>query len=705
MRFSRSRSRAGTAALLAVPLLLSGVVLGGPAGAKSLPARVPLPSTLPGWAAPSADRGAVAPTAPVSARVYLAGRDPAGLDAFARAVSDPRSPSYGHYLSARQVSERFGATRKQTDAVRGWLTSAGFRIVGTTAHYVAVQGDARAVSRAFGTTLHSFRKGDRSFTAPAAPASVPASIASAVLSITGLDTAPHQARPDNVRSASASPASARPASARPDAARPDAARPAGGRAETSGRRDLLPGPALAYVNSGPFSDYFGSSPASAYPPAYGQVQPFALRGYTGTQLRRAYGAAGTGLTGAGVTVAVVDAYDSPTLGADTTAYASAHGDAPYRKGQLIRIDPAVWTNTAPRSERFPNGCGASGWYGEQTLDVEAVHGVAPQAGIVYVGAASCSDSDLMDALTTIVDKRLADIVSNSWGEPEGDSDPAADPVYDALFKRGAAEGVGFYVSSGDQGDDVAATGTRQSDMPASLPWVTAVGGTSLALDQNGDYRFETGWGTDSAKLSNDGTSWGMLPGTFLAGAGGGTSSRVLQPVYQHGVVPDALAATNGVQHRVVPDVAAVADSATGFLVGQTQAWPDGTVRYGEFRIGGTSLASPVFAGIQALAQQAGGKPLGFANPRLYQLYGTPAFHDVTDTPLGAATSLAQVRVDFHNGVDATGGLDVSLRTMGHDSSLRAVPGFDDVTGVGSPAPGYLRSYQSVSHGFASIPQR
>ncbi|MBC3842302.1 S8 family serine peptidase [Streptacidiphilus sp. 4-A2] len=458
------------------------------------------------------------------------------------------------------------------------------------------------------------------------------------------------------------------------------------RAVHGSRRDVLPPPSPAYVNAGPFSPYFGATPATGFPQAYGKAQPFVVKGFDATELRRAYGATATGLTGKGVTVAVVDAFDSPTLGPDVAQYAAAHGDAPYRQGQLTRIDPAVWTDTVAASQEFPGGCGAAGWYGEQSLDVEAVHGVAPDADLVYVGATSCQDSDLTDALDQVVDRRLADIVSDSWSDLETDTDSSIDATYDQTFMRGAVEGIGFYFSSGDDGDELAASGAKTVGSPVSLPWVTAVGGTSLALDRNGNYGFETGWGTDGAPLSKDGSNWGRLPGTFLSGAGGGTSARVPEPFYQYPVVPTALAGANGGRKRVVPDVAAVADSGTGFLVGQTQTWPDGSTRYGEYRVGGTSVACPVFAAVQALAEQAAGAPLGFANPELYERYNTPAFHGVTDTPLGPRTALAQVRVDYHDGVDDTYGYDVSLRTMGHDSSLHAVKGYNDVTGVGSPAP-------------------
>jgi subtilase family serine protease len=221
--------------------------------------------------------------------------------------------------------------------------------------------------------------------------------------------------------------------------------------------------------------------------------------------------------------------------------------------------------------------------------------------------------------------------------------------------------------------------------------VTAVGGTSLAIGKKNNYEFETGWCTGKSSLSADGKSWVGFPGAFHGGAGGGTSARIAQPAFQKHIVPAALSHANGAKAmRVVPDVSAIADPNTGFLVGQTQTWPNGTVKYGEYRIGGTSLASPVFAAIQALAQQEQGYALGFADPAIYARHAL--LHDVTDHPFGPKVGLAVARVDFANSVDATGGLAVSVRTLGQDSSLQATKGYDDVTGVGSPTLRYIESY-------------
>ncbi|MFI6279069.1 protease pro-enzyme activation domain-containing protein [Streptomyces sp. NPDC050988] len=645
MRSNRAAVRAGVSMAATLPLLAGALALGIPAAHASTDpdGRDTLQGTKPLWATAQTDKGATADASRVSARVYLAGRDAAGLSAYAKAVSDPSSPSYGKYLSARQTEARFGATKAQVAKVTAWLKSAGLTVTGTTRHYLSVTGEVADAEKAFGTQLHNYAKGKKTYRAPTKTASAPAGLNGAVLTVTGLDNAPHKAN----------------------------------------HSDTLPPPDAVFHNAGPFSSYYGSKTATTLPKAYGTKIPYAVKGYTGKQLRAAYGAGRA--TGKGVTVAITDAYASPTIAADAATYAAKHGDAAYGGGQLSQVLPTQYTRTEE--------CGAAGWYGEETLDVEAVHAVAPASNIVYVGAESCYDDDLLDSLGKIVDGHLADIVSNSWGDIEANQTPDLAAAYDQVFQLGAIEGIGFYFSSGDNGDEVAHTGTKQVDTPANSAWVTAVGGTSLAVGKGDTYKWETGWGTLRATLSDDGRSWTDFPGAYTSGAGGGTSATVKQPFYQQGVVPSALAKANGTQPmRTVPDIAAIADPNTGFLVGQTQTFPDGTQKYDEYRIGGTSLASPVIAGIQALAQQQrGGHPIGFANPAIYDRYGSKLYHDVTDRPTGR--DLAVARVDFVNSFDASEGLLTSVRSLGKDSSLKAVRGYDDVTGVGSPAPGYVTSYR------------
>ena len=124
----------------------------------------------------------------------------------------------------------------------------------------------------------------------------------------------------------------------------------------------------------------------------------------------------------------------------------------------------------------------------------------------------------------------------------------------------------------------------------------------------------------------------------------------------------------------------VGDPNTGFLVGQTQTFPEG-VSYDEYRIGGTSLSSPLFAGVMALADQQAGVHHGFANPYLYSLAGSGALRDITPGPKSAV-----VRRNYDNSVDASAGFaNPTVRTIDADlQSLRTLNGYDTLTGLGAP---------------------
>jgi subtilase family serine protease len=120
------------------------------------------------------------------------------------------------------------------------------------------------------------------------------------------------------------------------------------------------------------------------------------------------------------------------------------------------------------------------------------------------------------------------------------------------------------------------------------------------------------------------------------------------------------------------------------LVGQTQQFPDGTNKYSEYRIGGTSLSSPLLAGMLADAVQRRGESFGLANPALYAIAGSGAYYDVTKTDKAAYPGA--VRNDYINGVDATGGYRYTARSFDQDEALtiHVAPGYDDVSGIGTP---------------------
>jgi subtilase family serine protease len=625
--------------------------------------------TRPAWAVMSARvDGPAAVAGTVTARIYLAGRDPAGLAAYAVAVSTPGDGLYHHYLTPAQVTARFAASSTQVAAIRSWLTSAGLAIVtvndrNVAGGYITARGPAAAAGQAFGVTFAMYRGPDgHAQRAPSQTATVPAPLAGAVLAVSGLDTASHLMKPD------------------------------------------LPPPGLNYWTAPSCSAYYGQKIARKKPAAYGRHQPWTNCGYTPSQIRGAYGVTAAGMTGRGQTVAIVDAYASPTMPADANQYAKITGDRPFTAGQYRQFQVGPFTQAGPAA------CGAPGWYGEETLDIESVHGQAPAAGIRYVAAANCTDSAFIQALAFIVNRNLASIVSDSWGDLAESS--TLNAAYDLVFQTGAAEGIGFFFSSGDSGyespgEDPASAG-EQVDYPTSSPYVTSVGGTSLAIGKHSNYEWETAWGTMLDPLAAHGKSWsspppGSFPADYDGSSGGGVSTQYLQPAYQNGVVPASLATrlpdgtVSATPMRVVPDVSALADPSTGFLVGQTTLQPDGTTyAFSLSRIGGTSVSSPTFAGIEADAQQACGSRLGLANPVIYARYGTSAFHDITAHPAGQPDNLAEVRSNYTDAGTRTGPLITDLRTLGINgegsSALEAVQGYDDATGVGSPRD-YIQSFQ------------
>jgi subtilase family serine protease len=654
----------GVLATVAVSALVGSATVVAAATPTPSATRAGVADSRPSWAVANADLGPLNSSTPLNdVRVYLAGRDPQGLAAYAASVSNPKSSDYQHYLAPAEVQSRFGPTTAQVAAVRSWLQGSGLTVTGANQHYVTVSGTAASAERAFGTTLHSYRAQGGEHRAPAGAVNVPTTVSSAVLGVAGLD--------DGRSMAHAS--------------------------------DAAPGPSPAFVPATPCSTSFGQNAATTEPATFGHTGTWVPCGYTPQQLQSAYGVTGT-TGGKGVTVAIVDAYASPTITSDLATYTANHQMPGFAPGQLTQNLPsAAWNSTA--------ACG--GWYSEETLDIEAVHNMAPGANVEYVAAASCNDTDFLDAFSRIIDNKLATIVSNSWSDLGDDTVTAAvRSAYEQDLQQGAVEGIGFYFATGDCGAEDPATSCGagygstkpQANFPTDDQWATAVGGTTLAVGSDGQQQWQAGWGVLRSTLNSTGDGWTPnlgtgYPAAYHGGSGGGTSEDYAQPAYQAGIVPTSLSETlpDGTQetspHRVIPDVAMVADPDTGMLIGQTVQFADGTVKYSEFRFGGTSLSAPLFAGMQALAQQAAGVPIGFANPCLYSRFGTSAIDDITDTPLGSNNPVSAVRNDHTASNDPASPIVTHALAFGNDGQLHATAGYDDVTGVGAPSTHYVASYR------------
>ena len=657
-------------------LAAAGVAVASVASPTARSGRIAVPNAQPRLTRATAT-GNTGGSTTIDVKVYLADQNAAELDALVKAISTPGTAQYGRYLTTAQFRARYAPSTATVASVRTFLKDSGLAVteVAGNRSYVRARGTVAKVQTAFGTSLKQYKLQGQSIRAAATAPTVPVALKGKVIAVSGLASISTLMKPSHE----------------------DGAKVKGSTAtlKTAARKSTTAAPPPdAFVNARPCSTYFGQKTATSAPKAYGKYQPYAPCGYVPAQLQGAYNLKSSlakGLDGRGVTVAITDAYAAPTILADANTYATKHGQKALRGNQFSQVLPSEFRYGY---DDTVNGdlCGEQGWYGEETLDVEAVHAVAPGAKIKYVASPSCDNGDFADTLNKIVDGHLADIVTNSWGgTDESNGSPELDQVYNQIFSQAAVQGIGFYFSSGDSGDgsspgDPTANppippNGPTAQAPANSPLVTAVGGTSLAVSKSGGRSFETGWSTGRSVLT-DGAWDPAPPGTYLYGAGGGTSRVFAQPWYQKSVVPAGLSQRYSSQKaRVVPDVSAVGDPNTGFLVGETQTFPDGTVKYSEYRIGGTSLASPVFAGIMAIADQAAHRPHGFANPALYRLYNSNALYDPKPV-----SGLGVVRVDFVNSVDASDGLTTSLRSLdvSQGTILRTRRGYDDITGIGSP---------------------
>ncbi|HEV7209463.1 MAG TPA: S53 family peptidase [Mycobacteriales bacterium] len=363
---------------------------------------------------------------------------------------------------------------------------------------------------------------------------------------------------------------------------------------------------------------------------------------TPATLRALYGLGplgGPGPTGRGVTVGVVVSFGSPTLRHDLAVYDQQYG-LPALSLQTVAPagEPPAFDPTDP--DRL-------GWAGETTLDVEMVHVIAPDAKILVI-TTPVSETEGLQGFPEIIRSENAvlgrvDVLSQSFAatEPTFDSAQQIRRLSEQIYPQAKAAGVTVVSATGDNGpvdamrDGHTLFARAVTDWPASDPLVTAVGGTTVHV------------GADGQRISPD-AAWGGRPG---AGAGGGGVSEVFaRPRFQDGVK-----ATVGA-HRGVPDVALDAAVAGGLITYGSYSpvgWSVG---------GGTSQATPLFAGLVALADGQAGARLGYLNDALYRL--------------GAAGGIRDVTAGSNALVDAGG-------QRNPVPGYPARPGYDLATGLGS----------------------
>ena len=551
--------------------------------------------------------GALPDATKLKVTVALEPRDPAALAAFATAVSTPGSPVYRHYISAAQFARRFGPTPAQSSSVQSSLRAHGLEPGAVTANGLAipVTATAGAVAGAFSVSFSRvLAPGGRiAFASTAAPR-FDASVARLVQGVVGLETlsVPH----------------------------PLAVRPR-----------TLPD---VHANA-PHVATGGPQPcAAATAAAPGQ------RALTTDQIASAYRFSGlyaAGDEGAGQTVAIYELESNDPN--DIAAYQSCFG-----------------TSSSVSYVPVDGGAGTGAGTGEAALDIEDLIGLAPKASfIVYQGPNSDSGAPgagPYDVYNAIISQDRAKVISTSWGQcesMEGSADAVAEST---LFEEAASQGQTIVSAAGDSGaEDCYAAGQNLNvgaavDDPASQPYVTGVGGTSLAAQ--GPPPSETVW--------NNGTGLAGLLGASAGAGGGGVSTLWTMPSFQSGA-PSSLHVINagstgrpcgasGGYCREVPDVSADADPSTGYLTYYAGGWNG---------IGGTSAAAPVWAALVTLANASpacSGTSVGFADPALYRVAGGSNY------------------ASYFN--DVTAGNNDFTGTNG--GAFAAGPGYDMGSGLGTP---------------------
>ncbi len=410
---------------------------------------------------------------------------------------------------------------------------------------------------------------------------------------------------------------------------------AGGAIATSGAS------AAALPAAAPFAIPVGRIAGSS-PPTTAQCE--ATQGipcYSPQQLRTAYDMAplySAGDNGQGETIVLVDAYGSPTIQSDLASFDSGFGLPAAPSFKIIQPAGKV---TGSNSD----------WALETSLDVEMSHAMAPDANILLVETptnetiGTAGFPQIVKAEEYVIKHHLGDVISQSFGAAE-ETFPSASSI---MGLRGAytladKDNVTVLASAGDAGvsspSNVANTTyftKRVANWPASDPLVTAVGGTQLHLNAAGDRTKPDNVWNDTAALGEP------------AAGSGGVSSVFSRPSYQSSVSSIVGSA------RGIPDVALSA-AVVGAAIIYDGGWQ---------LVGGTSEASPLFAGIVAIADQVAGHDLGPLNPALYGLgSGAAGLPDITNG-------------DNTVTVPTSGGGEVTV------TGYTAVTGYDLASGLGT----------------------
>ncbi len=708
IRTTRLQTHTGVICLLAVLTLLIAFGFVPPARAQATS------DSTSRMLANAENLGAEDLSRQITVTVWLKHHNQVAFDELVRQMYDKSSPNFHHFLTLDQYHANFAPTTREAALVREYLTSHNLTISAADKnnHYISAQGRIADVQEAFKVQINRFKINGEIHRANLAEPTITGSASSVVAAVQGLNDfgyRSHARRPIN-------PATGGPASGVP-------LKSAG--AGSNGlffTADCFGGPATETFTTpggGPSAVYSGNT----YGSGIASVPPGAPQcGYDAADIQAMYGLNTVyvhGFAGTGQTIVIVDAFGSNTIVGDANVFSKLN--------QLPTLNTAAGGNfqiVKPNGTAkctATNGCIAGNWQFETTLDVESAHSVAPAANILLVLAADNSFTNLDIANLWAIDNLAGNVISNSFGLPEivfVDLAPSILVVENNLAETAAALGISQQVSTGDDGDnlafDQAAFGIDATSpgFAASSPFTTAVGGTSTFLGVDHTVKFQTGWGLNFTRITGPNPNPPVVPPLgfgFNGGAGGGASTVFPKPAFQSSLPGD---------FRQTPDISMVADPQTGLEIIVTPDSVQGHQKFVEV-FGGTSLSAPLFSAMWALANQAaGGGPLGQAAALLYDLphnaiidvrqigsannvKGTITIPNTPPKPptiihespraLAAPANCAAPPCTLGNTTNFVSALFQSSSStrwdvfvFGTDTSLTTGPGWDNVTGLGTP---------------------
>jgi len=596
---------------------------------------VALAHTVNPRVATALDRGRVSPGTPIDGMTLYFQPTPeqkAALDALVQAQQMPDSPYYHQWLTPAEYASLFGMSDADLSKVEAWLQSQGFSIerVANSRNSITFSGTAEQVETAFGTEMHTYVAHGETHFANATDISVPAALSGVVLSVRGLN-------------------------------------------------DFRPKPQVQFHRQA--SPEFTSSQTQGHYLTPGDVA-------TIYDVSPAYNA---GETGSGQTIVVLG--QSAVSVSDIEAFQKAAG-LPVKDPTIRQVAGSGTSATV------------SGDQAESDLDLEYATGIGRGATVIFDYVGNAKGMSVYNALQDAVDSNLGGIISLSYGSCELDLTQSDFTTLEGIVQQGASQGQSIVAASGDDGSTACyadlttnTTPTAQEeklavDYPASSAFATGIGGTEFpAADVSGanagtywqsasgsdlissalSYIPEVAWNDDSGQVA---TQYGAQ--YALSASGGGVSVFTSRPSWQAGVagIPSG-------SFRLVPDISLNSSADVGgylYCTSDTSAWSSGQKAScnsgfrdsatGYLTVGGgTSFATPIFAGMVAILNQKAGSNQGLLNSKLYSIASNAAtyatvFHDIT-SGTNACTAGA------------------SYCTSPGTSDYPAAAGYDEATGLGS----------------------